>query len=143
MDGVDVSKGSGLVRELNDVLDRIDGADSVRGVSDGDQFRVLVDLRRQVGHVERAIFVVDLGPTDGHPAVFRHQEPRGDVGVMVEARDEDLISGLEFAADRARDGKGQRRHVGPKATSSAPQCRKSAMAARASAIIASVWRLVA
>ena len=39
-------------------------------------------------------------------------EPRGNIGVVVEARDDDFVSGLEVAANRAGDGEGQRGHVG-------------------------------
>ena len=87
VDGVDVGERSGGVREADDFFYRIDGADRVGGVADGDEFRLRIDFRGEVGHVERAIFVVNLGPADGDAAIFCEREPRGDVGVVVEARD--------------------------------------------------------
>ena len=65
VNGVDVGERSGGVSEADDFFDRIDRADGVGSVSDGDQLRLRVDFRGEVGHVERAVFVVDLGPADG------------------------------------------------------------------------------
>ena len=63
--GVDVGERAGGVGEPHDFLHGIDGADGIGGVSDGDQLRLGIDLRGEVSHVERAVFVVDLGPADG------------------------------------------------------------------------------
>ena len=67
---------------------------------------------------------------------------------MIETRDQDFVAGSEVAAadlatKGAGDGVGERVMLGPKTISSAAQFRKSAMAARASASMASVLRLVA
>ena len=112
MDGVDVGEGSGVVGEADDFLYGIDGADGVGGVSGGDQLRLGIYFRGEVGHVEGAIFVVDLGPADGHSAILCHLQPRGNVGVVVEAGDDDFVSGLQLAANGAGHGVGQRGHVG-------------------------------
>ena len=111
VDGVDVGEGAGGVGEADDFFYRIDGADGVGGVSGGDELRLGIDFRGEVGHVEGAVFVVDLGPADGHAAIFCHGEPGGNVGVVVEAGDDDFVAGLQIAADGAGDGEGQRGHV--------------------------------
>jgi hypothetical protein len=54
---------------------------------------------------------VNFGPADCHTFFFRHREPGRNVGVVIEARDQDFVARLQFAADRARDHVGQRSHV--------------------------------
>ena len=41
------------------------------------------------------------------PLSSRHRQPRRNVGVVVEAGDEDFVSGLQLAADRAAHGEGR------------------------------------
>ena len=98
--------------EADDFLHRINRAHGIGGVSDSDQLCVLVQLAGQVLHVEGAVFVAKVGPSDRKAAIFGHEQPRGDVGVVIEAGEEDFVAGLEFAAKGARDGEGKRRHVG-------------------------------
>ena len=54
---------------------------------------------------------MNLGPADGD-AFFFEREPGRDVGVVIEARDQDFVAGAEVAADGAGHGEGQRGHVG-------------------------------
>src|SRR5690349_12142724 len=54
---------------------------------------------------------MDFGPANGYAAILGHGEPGGDVGIVIEAGDDDFISGLQLTADGARDGVGQRGHV--------------------------------
>ena len=42
---------------------------------------------------------------------MRELEPRGDVGVVVELRREDLVAGPQLPADRAGEREVERRHV--------------------------------
>ena len=62
---VDVGQGSGALGEADDFFHRIDGADCIRGVSDGDQFCVLVHLAGEILHVEGAVFVAKSSPAHG------------------------------------------------------------------------------
>ena len=112
VDGIDVAKGAGRVSQAYDFLDGIDGADRIRRVANGDKLCFFVDLRRQVGHVERAVGVVDFCPANSYAPIFCHGQPRRDVRVVIEASHEDFVPAIEVAADGARDGEGQRRHVG-------------------------------
>ena len=97
--------------EVDDFLYRIDGADCIRGVSDRDQFGVLVDLaaRSAMSRVQSSSWISTQRTVT--PAIFAMSEPGRDVGVVVEAGEQDLVSGLEFAANGAADGEGQRGHV--------------------------------
>src|SRR5579863_4304093 len=78
VDGVDVGEGSGGVGEADDFFYGIDGADGVGGVSGGDQLGVGIYFRGEVGQVEGAVFLVDLGPADRHSPIFCHLQPRGN-----------------------------------------------------------------
>ncbi len=43
---------------------------------------------------------------------FFEREPGRDIGVVIEARDQDFVAGAKVAADRARHRVRQRGHVG-------------------------------
>ena len=109
--GVDRGEGSRGVSEFDDDLDGIDRADGVRRIANGDELGALVNFRCEVGDVERAVFVVNLGPADSHAAIFGHLQPRGNVGVVIETGDEDFVSGIEFTADGTGHRIRQARHV--------------------------------
>ena len=67
-------------------------------------------LPLEVGQVEASL-VVDDDEVDLQAEVARELEPRSDVGVVVEPRDEDLVARLELPPERAREHEVQRRHV--------------------------------
>src|ERR1700730_5111083 len=54
---------------------------------------------------------MDFDPADGDTFFFQ-SEPGRDVGVVVESRDDDFVSGSQITADGAGHCIGQRRHVG-------------------------------
>src|SRR5262249_57958828 len=54
VDGVAPGERADRVRELDDVLDRYDGADGVRRPREGDDARSVRQKRADVGEVERA-----------------------------------------------------------------------------------------
>ena len=114
--GVDVGKRTGGVSQADDRLHRIDRAHGIRCVADGDKLGAFADFAGQVGDIERAIFFVDFGPADGDAfvvlfAIFGEREPGRDVGVVIEAGDQDFVPGTEVARDRTRDGVGKGGHV--------------------------------
>ena len=131
MDSVDVGEGPGCVCEADDFLYGIDGAHRIRSVADGDQLGVAADLSRRVGQVERAVFVVNLSPAHGDAAIFGHRNPGRNVGIVIETGDQDFVAGLSSRPIAREMAKVRVVMFGPKTTSSAPQCRKSAIAARA------------
>ncbi len=78
------------------------------------------------------------------PCSSAHGQPGGHVGVVVEARDHDLVAGRQRGADGAAERVGDGGHVGPKLTSSASVApSRSAMARRASWTSSSVSMLAA
>ena len=99
VDGVDVGESSGGVGEANDFFDWIDGADCIRGVADGDELCAWIYFAGEVIEIEGAIFFVNFGPADGD-AFFFEREPGRDVGIVIEASNQDFIAGSEVAADR-------------------------------------------
>jgi hypothetical protein len=56
--------------------------------------------------------VEDVDLPDDEVAIPRELEPWGDVGIVVEARDEDLVPGCERPADGAREREIAGGHVG-------------------------------
>jgi hypothetical protein len=76
----------------------------------GYQLGAAGNLSRQIIHVEGAIVVVYFGHAN-RDATFLESYPGGVVGGVIEASDYDLISWIQFAADRPADGKGQRGHI--------------------------------
>ena len=96
----------------------------------------------EVGEVDAAL-VVDVGEAHDDPKVVLQLEPRRDVRVVVEPRDDDLVAGPQSSRATVRvSAKLSVDMFGPKITSSAPQPRNPAAASRASAMSASVRRLV-
>ena len=87
-----------------------DRADRVRGEREGDDARSVGELPLEVVEVEAAV-LVDVDEPHDEALVVRELEPRRDVGVVVEARDEDLVARLELAPGRAREREVERRHV--------------------------------
>ena len=73
--------------------------------------RAGVDLALEVVPVERARLGLHTHDVNLDAALAFERLPRRDVGVVVELRDDDLVAGLERAAERARDVEGERRRV--------------------------------
>ena len=71
----------------------------------------LGQLPLEIVVVDRRV-VADLDEADLQPEVVRELEPRRDVAVMVELRDEDLVALAQRAAEGARQREVERRHVG-------------------------------
>ena len=112
MHGVDPRERAGLVRELDDPADVGRGADRVRGGREGDDFRPRRALGRQVVEIERQV-VVDVDEADDDADVLGEREPRRDVPVVVEPRDEHLVAGLELAGEGTREEEVESGHALP------------------------------
>ena len=82
--------------QLDHGLDRIDRAQRVRHVGDGDQSRPRVQrfLERIERHLAR---IIDRHHAQLRPGLLAHHLPRHDVGVMLQPRDHDLVPGGESA----------------------------------------------
>ena len=84
--------------------------DSVRGERKGYDAGAFGELPLEVVEVERRV-VVDLDKVDAEIEVVGEFEPRRDVAVVVETRDEDLVTGRESPPERAREREVEGRHV--------------------------------
>ncbi len=69
-------------------------------------------LRGEVVEVEREV-VVDVDEADDDADVLGEREPRRDVPVVVEARHQHLVAGLELACERAGEEEVERGHALP------------------------------
>ena len=99
--GVGPRERACLVGELGDSLRFGEGADGVRGEREGDDFRPLSELAREVVHVERRVRV-QSDETHDEAEVLRELEPGRDVRVVVESRDDDLVAGTELPSHSTR-----------------------------------------
>ena len=99
VDGVGPGERAGRVRELDDPRDVGQRADRVRGEREGDDARPVGELPLEVVEVEPASSST-LGEADDQVEVARELEPRRDVAVVVELRDDDLVAGARARAPR-------------------------------------------
>ena len=95
----------------DDVADRIDRADRIAGIAHGDELGPRRQLGFEVLEIEGHVGRVDVDGVDGHAPVGGHRPPGADVGLVVEGRDDDLVTRAERRADRSPEVKGQARHV--------------------------------
>jgi hypothetical protein len=100
--------------------------------------------RSRSRQVQGAVVLADPDPADRDAALFLEGEPRGDVGVVVQPRDDDLVAGFSVRPIARLTAKVRVVMFWPNTTSSGPPApRKSAAATWASARIASLSSLVA
>ena len=100
VDGVGPGESSGAVRELDDPPHVGQRADRVRRDREGDDARAGGELPLEVGEVDVAV-VRDVGEAHDEAEVVGQLEPRRDVAVVVEARDDDLVACLPARAGGA------------------------------------------
>ena len=112
VDGVHPGQRPGRVRELAHAAGVGDRADRVGGPGERDHLGPRPELAFQVAEVQGRV-VVQLDVPHHQIAVVRDLQPGRDAGVVVEARDQDLVA----RAKRAGRGPGQREvergHVRP------------------------------
>ena len=97
----------GVIHDRRDVVHR---AHRVRGVADSDKLGSGIQLGSQVFQVKRAIFGVESRLANPEPA-FPERHPRRVIRVVVQAGDDDFVTGLEFVSERPAQPEGQRGHV--------------------------------
>ena len=110
VDGVRPRESAGAVRELDDPANVGERADCVRRDREGDDARAGRELSLEVGEIDVAV-VRDVGEAHDEAEVMRQLEPRRDVAVVIEARDDDLVAGLPRPRGGAGERKRQRGHV--------------------------------
>ena len=111
VNGVNEAQSSRFVSGSRDRGNIVDGSDGVRGVADGHEFRSLIDQRVESIEVERAVFDVHVGGVNDGAALFQGP-PRGDVRIVIELRDDDLVTLFQLASDGAAESERKGRHVG-------------------------------
>ena len=91
---IDHAGDAALARFAADLAHRVDGAQHVGHMRHRQQLHVRGHRRVQRIQVEAAVGQ-DLGHADGCPGALRDQLPRHDVGVVLHARDQDHVAGLQ------------------------------------------------
>ena len=109
-DRVDRDLRAGRVRGGDDPVELRHRARGVRRRGHGHPARAVGEhgLDRRRGQRERV--AVGLRPADGRARALGGDHPRAHVGVVVQARDDDLVAGPERAADRGREPHRHRGH---------------------------------
>ena len=95
MNGVHPEPGPHGMGHLRDLCDRVDGADAVGCIADGDEPGAGVQKAGQLVHPKGAVGWVEVDLAHNHPS-FAKRLPRGPVRVVVQAGDEDLVPGREL-----------------------------------------------
>ena len=113
VDRVDPEVRAGRMDAVGDLADRVDRADGVRRETDRDEPRPGPESVVEVVEPQRAVVGLDADPAHDEVALAGDRQPRRDVGVMVHAREDDLVAGREARPDRAAERERDRRHVRP------------------------------
>jgi hypothetical protein len=79
--------------------------------ADRDHSRARPESEPQSLEVQGAVVRPDPHPPHRNAPVLLEGEPRRDVGVVVQARDHDLVTGSQGPPDRSAHGEGHGRHV--------------------------------
>src|SRR6185312_2259365 len=94
---VDQHAGAVAVTQFDDLVDRDYGAESIRNVAGGNQFgartQQLFELAQQ--QVAR---VIDRSHLEDRSGLLRNQLPRNDIRVMLQVRDDKLVTRLQVLA---------------------------------------------
>ena len=111
VDRIDPRQRAGLVRHPADALGVDHRADRVRRPRERHHPGAIGELGLKVVEVERRV-ALELDVADHEVAVVSELEPRRDAAVVVQRRDEDLVTGIEAAPRGPRQHEVKRRHVG-------------------------------
>ena len=107
---VDEHQGADGVGEFCNFRNRVDGADGVGGVANRNQFGLVGEFAFEIVQIQRAVGFTNVDLAH-HDTFFFQRAPWRDVGVMIERRDYHFIARFQFAADGARQRKGDGGHV--------------------------------
>ena len=112
VDGVGPRERARAVGELDDPGHVRRRPDRVRGDRERDDARAVRELGFEIVEVEREI-VVHAGEADDDVEILGEREPGRDVGVVVEPRADDLVTGAQRSRERPREQEVERRHARP------------------------------
>lgn len=99
------------MRSFDDGFDIDDAAGDVGSVADRHQAGIGVDALTHLCGVQCAVGALQRYLMHHGPLVCGGLLPAGDVGVVIERGDDDLIAGLPVAADDAAEMESQRGHI--------------------------------
>ncbi len=111
MHRVDVRERAGRVGSLDDLGDRVDRAQGVRGVAERDQSRPIPEGGLERVEVQGPVLRVDVDRPHHESAVRGDRPPGRDVRLVVERGDHDLVAGVEGGGDGPADVERQGGHV--------------------------------
>ena len=93
-------------------MNGIDRADRIGCIPERHQLWLARQRPLKVVQLQGAVLHVEVDPGDLAAAVLRRQQPRGDVGIVVQPGDDDLIAGVERPREGAGQAQRERGHVG-------------------------------
>ncbi len=99
--GVEHGERADPLRGCDQHVDRVDGAEHVRLMGEGNHFRPSVDQLIDVGQVQPEV-VGDLEPAQGGPGPAAEFLPRQQIRVVLHLGDDDLVTGTEPEPLRGR-----------------------------------------
>lgn len=100
------------MRHLGDLRYRIDRTQRIGGISYRHQARFALDGCLHFVHVQCAIFQVKVHQNDVAAPILGRHHPWSNVGIVVQAGDDDRIAWVESAHQRPAEVEGQAGHVG-------------------------------
>src|SRR5262245_8055145 len=112
MHGIEEDQRAGLVSESGNLRNGVARADRVGSAANRHELGLRGELALQVVEVQRAVLAVNADTLNGRPSILRSAHPGGDVGIMIELRDDDFIARHPARGERTAQGERQRRHVG-------------------------------
>ena len=111
VDGVDVDARAGAARRRDDPGEVGHRAAGVGRRRDRHPAGPLAQHRLDRGRRQLEALRVGVGEADGRARALRRDHPRPDVGVVVEARADDLVAGPELPPRGGGEAHGQGRHA--------------------------------
>ena len=110
MHGIHKDQSTDLVRHRRDLFHRIDGADRIGRVTNGNDLRARIQFRAEVVQIKSAVFRTEL-----YGVYFRSTllegAPWRNVGIVVQERGDNLITFPQLATQGPADREGERGHI--------------------------------
>ena len=111
MDGINECDRSNFTCGSNHLFDGIDGSRCIRSVSNRNKFCSFREKVAIGGLIECAIFQINGDVMNDDSGVFGSLNPRGDIGIVVKLRNNNLVTRLPGLRDCPTESKRQRGHI--------------------------------
>ena len=89
---INKAEGTHALGPTDNGLDIVDRAHRIAGITNRHQLGPFVDQRAQMLHIKRTGFHIHIGPTHLCPGILSQPQPGGDIGIVVEAGNNDLVA---------------------------------------------------